>query len=124
MLCIFPKAFTAVEKIWRFQAVSRPHASRSSPSCLLCRQAGRDQCNHYLSSCPHLPESDHRFMPRAFLIATLDEELSDLSISEDVITESEFSTSLTSPTEALPSSHHVQVKQCPFFNVLCNLITL
>ena len=56
-------------------------------------------------------------MSRARLIAALDEELSDLSISEDVITESEFSTSLTSPTEALPSSRRVQVKQFPFFNV-------
>ena len=99
------------------QAVSRPRASRSSPSCPLCKQAGRNQFNHYLSSCPHLPESNHRFLSRAHLIAALDEELSDLSISEDVITESEFSTSLTSPTETLPSSRRVQVKQSPFFNV-------
>ena len=40
-------------------------------------------------------------MSRACLIAALDEELSDLSISEDIITESEFSTSLTSPKEPL-----------------------
>ena len=73
--------------------------------------------NHYLSSCPHFPESDRRFMSRARLITALDEELSDLPISEDVITELEFSTSLTSPTEALPSSRHVQVKQSPFLNV-------
>ena len=99
------------------QAVSRPRASRSSPSCPLCKQAGRDQFIHCLSSCPHLPESDHRFMSRARLIAALDEELSDLSISEDVITESEFSTSLTSPAEALPSSRRVQVKQSRFLNV-------
>ena len=73
--------------------------------------------NHYLISCSHLPESDRRFMSRARLITALDEELSDLPISEDVITESEFSTSLTSPTEALPSSRLVQVKQSPFLNV-------
>ena len=44
-------------------------------------------------------------------------KLSDLSISEDVATEPEFSSSLTSLTEALPSSHRVQVKQSPFLNV-------
>ena len=56
-------------------------------------------------------------MSRARLIAALDEESSDLSISEDVITESEFSASLTSPIEALPSSRHEQIKQSPFLNV-------
>ena len=46
----------------------------------------------------------------------MDEDLSDLSISEDVATESEFFTSLTSLTEALPSSRRVQEKQSPLLN--------
>ena len=51
------------------QTMSRPRASHSSPSCPLCKQASCHQFSHYLSSCPNLPESDHRFMSRARMIA-------------------------------------------------------
>ena len=45
--------------------------SRRPPSCALCTQAGRHQANHYLSSCPYLPEEDKRFMNRARLVEFL-----------------------------------------------------
>ena len=48
--------------------------SRRPPSCALCTQAGRHQANHYLSSCPYLPEEDKRFMNRARLVEFLELE--------------------------------------------------
>ena len=48
--------------------------SRRPPSCALCTQAGRHQANHYLSSCPYLPEENKRFMNRARLVEFLELE--------------------------------------------------
>jgi hypothetical protein len=36
--------------------------STSVKVCPLCKQAGRPKCDHFLSSCPHLPEQDKRYI--------------------------------------------------------------
>ena len=57
-------------------ADSRRNDNRRTPrraSCPLCKQVGRPDTAHYLSSCPFLPETDKRYMTRARLIAAFDE---------------------------------------------------
>ncbi len=56
-------------------------------------------------------------MSRARLIAALDEELDDMSFSDNVTVEPEFPTSGASLSEPPLSSRRVQVKQSPFLNV-------
>ena len=38
---------------------------RQPPSCPICKQAGRRNSDHFLSSCSFLPEEDRRFVTRA-----------------------------------------------------------
>ncbi len=48
--------------------------ARRQPSCPICKQAGRRNFNHFLSSCQFLPEEDRRFVSRARLIESLEDE--------------------------------------------------
>ncbi len=50
---------------------------RQQPSCPICKQAGRRNFQHFLSSCPFLPQEDKRFLSRARLIESLEEENDD-----------------------------------------------
>ena len=45
-------------RFWPQKQQRRP----SNRNCPLCKQAGRKDIHHFLSECPHLPESDRRFM--------------------------------------------------------------
>ena len=93
--------------------VGQRRPPRSKPSCPLCKQAGRNSYDHFLSKCQFLPESDKKFMIRARLIAALDEE------HEESI-EKEFEPDQQEPTVDKDPSlnmHRVQVKQSPFINL-------
>ena len=47
-------------------------SKRPPPSCALCKQAGRPQFDHYLSTCRYLPYDDRPFIGRARLIELLE----------------------------------------------------
>ena len=57
---------------------------RSNPQCAICKQAGRRNFNHFLSTCPFLPDDDKRFLNRARLIECLDEESDDVQYNDFV----------------------------------------
>ena len=61
---------------------------RPNKSCLLCFQAGRaDHRSHFLSSCPHPPESDRQFMSRVRQVADI-EDIPDSTydpVDEDIL---------------------------------------
>eukprot|EP00794_Sanderia_malayensis_P001407 gene1407-1555_t len=52
---------------------------RSSPSCILCKEAGRS-FNHFLSKCTYLPLAAKRFLTRARLIAAIDDDMNDFEL--------------------------------------------
>ena len=51
----------------------RSNNFRSKPSCPLCKQVGRPRCDHFLSSCPFLPESDKKFVTRTRIVQTIED---------------------------------------------------
>ena len=79
--------------------------------CPLCKQAGRMENSHFLSTCPYLPENDRRFMTRARLIAAMDD---DDSYQEKNLAELPDET----PIEVPPQVHtrRVQTKQSPYLH--------
>lgn len=76
-------------------------------SCPICKVSGLSY-NHYLSRCPNLPESDRRFLTRARMIATIDEEEESEAPASDELPD------LNTLAVTLPSSRRVQVNQSPF----------
>ena len=59
---------------FRQRGSSHPATRRQPPSCPVCKQAGRRNADHFLSACQFLPEEDRRFISRARLIESLEEE--------------------------------------------------
>ena len=86
----------------------RPRTSNrpsSKPSCPLCSAAHRPS-NHYLSKCQFLPESDRKFIARARLIGSLeDEECDSNSVDHE--------DSVVSAVTLTPSTRRVQVSLSP-----------
>ena len=95
----------------------------SPPSCALCKQAGRPEFNHHLSSCPYLPEEDRRFLARARLIECLEEEdyQSDQSFpSQDPYTDSyNYQPPDQTASEDPPKVNRVTTSPCPTINAFC-----
>jgi len=109
---------------------------RQSPSCPVCKQAGRRNFDHFLSSCSFLPEEDRRFVTRARLIESLDEENYDSAFnnfSEDLNhslpyhpyqpDQNEYSQStqqVTTPETAQNQCMRVTTEPSPFINAFYN----
>lgn len=55
----------------------RQRNPRQNLSCPICKQAGRRNFQHFLSSCPYLPPDDKKFISRARLIECLELEDND-----------------------------------------------
>ena len=66
----------------RFQA-GKQRALCAMKTCPLCKQAGRQEVEHFLSTCKYLPEADRKFMVKARLIASVDDIPSDDEYAED-----------------------------------------
>ena len=88
---------------------SRP---RSSKECPLCKQAGRPNFDHFLSMCNFLPESDRKFMVKARLISSIDDE--DDSVCDPV--DMNTPAPPDDPPSMQLSSRRVLVKQSPFLH--------
>ena len=86
---------------------------RVAKICPLCKQAGRAEFQHYLSTCRHLPETDRKFMTKARQTVALDED------QYELCTDSSYVNSESQPDEQEneSTSRRVQVKQSPYFNV-------
>lgn len=80
---------------------------RSTPSCPLCKQAGRQKANHFLSKCKFLPESDKKYMNTGKIRQATNE--SDDSDTEDVPREIDFE----APVQRVLSTRRVSTKQSP-----------
>ena len=80
----FSRETTPIVKNYGQKAV-RPKPQRTVKSCPLCKQVGRNDPHHFLSECPHLPESDRKYIARARQVANIldgsDDETADLSCS-------------------------------------------
>ena len=97
----------------------KPSSPPSTPTCPLCKQAGRSTTNHFLSSCRYLPESDRKFMmANARCIQVSDGDGEECCASDASEGEAE------SPSKQVPVvSRHVQIKSSPHMNVFCNQLT-
>ncbi len=92
--------------------LSRPTNNRVCP---LCKQAGRRDFNHFLSTCSFLPEQDKKFITKARLVAALQDELDPPALEEPLL-----DNLLLDDDEDLPSAsstRRVQVKRSPFMHV-------
>lgn len=71
------RAATAHARVSSFrpQKVPSPGFSTKSKSCPICKQAGRPDFKHLLSTCTFLPESDRKFMARARALQLEDDDL-------------------------------------------------
>ena len=85
---------------------------RPTKICPLCKQTNRTDQHHFLSECPHLPDSDRKFMTRARQVAAVDLEY---EYEEDVVEESD-----QHEVDVIHSTtRRVQVKQSPFLQTFC-----
>ena len=50
---------------------SNPTTRRTKPVCPICKEARYSRVDHFLSSCPYLPESDKKYLARTRLIHSL-----------------------------------------------------
>ena len=108
-----------------------PHRS-SKGTCRICKQAGWKAFNHFLSTCPYLPESDRCFLTHAHLIATLGED--DQPVYNQPCDDSLEELSYSHPpamrcVKALDQPSHsvsrcVQISQSPYLNVFYKHIPL
>ena len=48
--------------------------TRPKPTCPICKQANRTRYDHYLSSCSYLPKGDKKFLSRARVVQSLEEQ--------------------------------------------------
>ena len=97
-------------------ASSRPrHTNRpkfqSTKTCPLCKQAGRRDTGHYLSACPFLPDQDKRFITKARLVATIQDDIDFATEDEPPLDELHLD-----DTEAAPVNRRVQVRRSPFMH--------
>ena len=53
---------------------SYPTTRRTKPVCPICKEARYSRVDHFLSSCPYLPESDKKYLARTRLIHSLEDE--------------------------------------------------
>ena len=104
---------------------SNSHSSqtqRRQPTrlCPLCKQAGRNSTNHFLSTCTYLPDSDRRFMTKARLIASIDEQFENEPAEPDVLEELP-SVPLEDCSVVEPVGHgvarRVETKESPYLHV-------
>lgn len=90
---------------------NRGNSSRSSTrSCPLCKQAGRKDTNHFLSTCTYLPENDRKFITKARIVHAIEEESENFSQDDDSC---EFEEEIDNTK---PANRRVQVKQSPYLN--------
>ena len=83
--------------------------------CPLCKQVGRTDCHHFLSECPHLPDSDRKYIARARQVAYIldgsDDDPSDFACAP-------VDECLSNPPVPDPSSAlRVKVRQSPYIDV-------
>ena len=96
-----------------FKPSQRRPTQRSKRSCPLCKQAGRKEFNHFLSSCSHLPEDDPRFLAKVRQLAAYDEE-SDGDIADDIDSSPTIEPSAAAKTYS--SNRRVQVTPSPYLD--------
>ena len=94
-------------RFWPQKQQRRP----SNRNCPLCKQAGRKNIHNFLSECPHLPESDRRFMQpkvRGTDVCDFDDEYSDQQHAPD-------------EGEPLEQSQiqRIDVRQSPYLDAFC-----
>ena len=110
------------------QANGGQFTSKSRPVrvCPLCKQAGRRDFSHYLSSCRYLPEQDKKFMSQARSVMTCDDAVTDnfndlsMQNSFDVAYDSHGQFSITSDShdDNEASDHRrVQIRPSPHLNM-------
>ena len=98
----------------------------SRPECCLCKQAGRRDISHFLSTCSFLPEKERKFLTRARLIETVDDsEISPDDESEESEADTDRSTKCRSidtydQRQPIAASRKVQIKKSPFLKVFYN----
>ena len=127
----FPnQPYTQFQKPQSFQHNTPRHSSKGT--CPICKQAGWKVFDHFLSTCPYLPESDRRFLTHDCFMATLDEDNQPIynqacHDSLEELSDSHPPTmrcveALDQPTHSI--SQHVQISQSPYLNVFYKHIPL
>ena len=53
--------------------------------CPLCKQAGRTEFRHFLSSCRFLPENDRKFMTKLLALSTMSKQMMLISLKQLVV---------------------------------------
>ena len=95
-------------RFWPQKQQRRP-SNKNSP---MCKQASRKDIHHFLSECPHLPESDRRLMQpkvRGTDVCDFDDEYSDKQSSAPDDGE---------PVEQ-PEIQRIDVRQSPYLDAFC-----
>ena len=96
------------------QAVKRPNKV-----CPICKQAGRRNYNHFLSTCCYLPESDRQFISKARVVLAIEDEMSNSQYDEDVHDPVSEDIDTADQLHAT-TMRRVQVKQSPFLTAFHN----
>ena len=83
--------------------LTAPTRRRVGPTkeCPLCKQAGRSNFGHFMSTCTYLPEADRKFMTKARVISAMD----DHEFCMDAVDE-----------DSTPSNRRVLVSHSPYIN--------
>lgn len=88
--------------------------ARPSKVCPLCKQAGRQGYDHFLSVCQFLPENDRKFLARARHTMSRDETVEVEAVSnEDLVQADDY----CEPECNISSTRRVQVRQSPYLHV-------
>ena len=97
-----------------FRPQKAPSQRNMNKSCPICKQAGRADFRHYLSTCKFLPEGDRKFMARAlqveYEIDPLAQEYNDLDLDCDTV-------NCPATNVQPPVTRRVAIEQSPFMDL-------
>ena len=97
----------------QFSSNRTSHKPKEKPTreCPLCQQTKRPRMDHFLSTCPFLPERDKKYMLRARLV-------DDLGLEESYSDDEDSALALPDPVEhGVASVWRVMIKESPHINM-------
>ena len=96
----------------QFSSNRASHKPKEKSTCdwPLCQQTKRPRTDHFLSTCPFLPERDKKYMLRAWLVTGVD----DLGLEESYSNDEDSALALPDPGEhGVASVQHVMIIELP-----------
>ena len=87
--------------------------------CPLCKQSGRQEFNHLLSTCTYVPESDRRFIAKARHIMSIVDSDNESDITDDCPGEPISPLETGTHPGSEPTIRRINIASSPYLDVFC-----